>query len=167
MSRKLQSIIGSAVFLVIAPGMVAGFVPWWISHWNVQAPFAGLEILRVVGSILIGIGVLGLLDSFVRFAVQGLGTPAPVLPTQHLVVTGLYRYVRNPMYLAVASTILGQALLFGNVSLIAYGAFVWLLFHLFVLMYEEPTLSATFGSEYQSFRAGVRRWIPRLTPWRG
>jgi protein-S-isoprenylcysteine O-methyltransferase Ste14 len=166
-SRRLLSITGSAVFLVIAPGAVAGFVPWWITRWRLQTPFAGMAILCFVGSVLIGIGVLGLLDSFVRFAIQGLGTPAPVVPTRHLVVTGLYRYMRNPMYLAVASTILGQALLFGNLARIAYGAFVWVLFYLFVLTYEEPTLSATFGSEYESFRAGVRRWIPRLTPWRG
>jgi protein-S-isoprenylcysteine O-methyltransferase Ste14 len=126
-----------------------------------------MTIFRVAGGILIAFGAIGLLDSFARFAVQGLGTPAPILPTRHLVVTGLYRYVRNPMYLAVASTILGQGLFFGNLALIAYGAFVALLFHVFVIAYEEPTLLATFGPEYEAFRAGVRRWIPRLTPWTG
>jgi protein-S-isoprenylcysteine O-methyltransferase Ste14 len=165
--RKLLSVAGSAIFLVIAPGVVAGWVPWWISRWRFQSPFAGMAILRGSGAILIALGAIGLLDSFVRFAVQGLGTPAPVLPTRHLVVTGLYRYVRNPMYLAVASTILGQGLLFGNLTLIEYGAFVALLFHVFVIAYEEPTLLATFGPEYEAFRAGVRRWIPRLTPWSG
>src|SRR5439155_6072232 len=98
---------------------------------------------------MIAAGIAIVLDSFARFAVQGLGTPAPVLPTRHLVVTGLYRYVRNPMYLAVASTILGQGLLFGNWTLIEYGAFVALLFHVFVIAYEEPTLLATFGPEYE------------------
>jgi protein-S-isoprenylcysteine O-methyltransferase Ste14 len=98
--------------------------------------------------------------------VQGVGTPAPVFPTRHLVVTGLYRYVRNPMYVAVVSSILGQGLFFGNVTLLKYGAFVWLLFHLFVLVYEEPTLRGSFGSEYDLFRANVPRWIPRLTPWK-
>jgi protein-S-isoprenylcysteine O-methyltransferase Ste14 len=165
--RKLLAIAGSAIFLVIAPGVVAGWVPWWISRWTFQTPFAGMPILRVPGGILIALGAIGLLDSFVRFAVQGLGTPAPVLPTRHLVVTGLYRYVRNPMYVAVVSTILGQGLLFGNSTLLVYGAFVWLLFHVFVIAYEEPTLLATFGPEYEAFRAGVRRWIPRLTPWSG
>jgi protein-S-isoprenylcysteine O-methyltransferase Ste14 len=90
-----------------------------------------------------------------------------VFPTRHLVVTGLYRYVRNPMYVAVLSTILGEALILGNVTLVEYAGLVWLLFHLFVLIYEEPVLSANFGSEYKLFCTEVPRWIPRLTPWRG
>ena len=88
-----------------------------------------------------------------------------MFPTRHLVVTGLYRYVRNPMYAAVVAAILGQGLLFGNALLVAYGAIVWLLFHLFVLLYEEPTLRATFGPEYEAFCSQVRRWIPRVSPW--
>jgi protein-S-isoprenylcysteine O-methyltransferase Ste14 len=84
-----------------------------------------------------------------------------------LVVTGLYRYVRNPMYVAVVSTILGQGLIFANFMLLAYGALIWLLFHVFVLVYEEPTLTAGFGSEYRLFCAAVPRWIPRLRPWSG
>lgn len=162
--RKVLALLGSAVFLVIAPGFVAGLVPWWISHWQVEAPFFGLPVFRFAGSLLVALGLIGLLNSFVRFALQGLGTPAPVFPTRHLVVTGLYRYVRNPMYVAVVMTILGQALIFGNVGLLEYGGIVWLLFHLFVLLYEEPTLRATFRGEYDSFCAEVPRWIPRLTP---
>jgi protein-S-isoprenylcysteine O-methyltransferase Ste14 len=165
MMRKVLAIVGSAVFLVIAPGFVAGLVPWWISHWRVEAPLLGTRLFRFGGGMLIILGVIGLLDSFVRFALQGVGTPAPVFPTRHLVVTGLYRYVRNPMYVAVAITILGQGLLLGNVKLLEYGGLVWLLFHVFVLIYEEPTLRASFGSEYESFCAEVPRWIPRLTPW--
>lgn len=164
--RKVLAIVGSAVFLVIAPGFVAGLVPWWISHWRIEAPFPGMPPFRFAGGILVALGVAGLLDSFVRFALQGVGTPAPVFPTRHLVVTGLYRYVRNPMYVAVVSTILGQGLIFGNVTLMEYGGLAWLLFHAFVLIYEEPTLRATFGAEYQSFCAEVPRWIPRLTPWK-
>jgi protein-S-isoprenylcysteine O-methyltransferase Ste14 len=107
------------------------------------------------------------LDSFIRFAIKGLGTPAPVFPTRHLVVTGLYRYVRNPMYVAVVITILGQGLIFGNAALLEYGGLIWLLFHLFVLIYEEPTLRASFGFEYEHFCTGVPRWIPRFRPWSG
>jgi len=166
MIRKVWAIVGSAVFLVIAPGFVAGLVPWWISHWRLEAPFFGMLLFRFAGGLLIALGVAGLLDSFVRFAVQGVGTPAPVFPTRHLVITGLYRYVRNPMYVAVVSTILGQGLVLGNVRLLEYGGLVWLLFHLFVLVYEEPTLGASFGSEYKVFCAEVPRWIPRFTPWR-
>jgi protein-S-isoprenylcysteine O-methyltransferase Ste14 len=167
MMRKVLAIVGSAVFLVIAPGFVAGLVPRWISRWRLEAPFFGMPLFRFAGGILVTLGVIGLLDSFVRFAVQGVGTPAPVFPTRHLVVTGLYRHVRNPMYVAVVSTILGQGLILGNVTLLEYGGLVWLLFHLFVLVYEEPTLSASFGSEYKTFSTEVPRWIPRFTAWRG
>ena len=116
--------------------------------------------------MLIAAGALALLDSFARFAWQGLGTPAPVFPTRHLVVTGLYRYVRNPMYVAVVAVILGQSLLFGNARVLGYGAIVWLVFHLFVSTHEEPTLRAKYGNEYQLFCSNVPRWIPRLRPWR-
>ena len=164
--RKVLAMVGSAVFLVIAPGFVAGLAPWWISRWRVEAPFFGTPLFRFVGDLLIAMGIIGLLDSFVRFALQGVGTPAPVFPTRHLVVTGLYRYVRNPMYVAVVITILGQGLILGNVTLLEYGGLVWLLFHAFVLVYEEPALRASFGSEYKVFCAEVPRWIPRLTPWK-
>ena len=165
--RRWLAVLGSALFLALAPGIVAGWVPWWISKWRMQAPLLGWLPLRFVGGLLIGAGLPVLLDSFARFAFQGLGTPAPVFPTRHLVVSGLYRHVRNPMYVAVAAVILGQGLLFGNVSVLRYGALVWLAFHLFVLAYEEPTLRATFGAEYEAFRHNVPRWIPRLRPWRG
>ena len=121
----------------------------------------------MVGVLVIAVSILALLESFARFALQGLGTPAPILPTRNLVVNGLYRYVRNPMYLAVVLVILGQAMILGNVSLLVYGALVWLIFHVFVLAYEEPTLRRTFGPEYDAFCANVPRWIPRLRPWTG
>jgi len=151
--------LGSALFLVIAPGTVAGLVPWWISRWRFETSWLPLQ---VAGGALIAAGMWVLLDSFIRFAMQGLGTPAPVLPTQSLVVTGWYRYVRNPMYVAVVAVILGQGLLFGNMRLLVYGAIVWLAFHLFVIGYEEPTLRATFGEQYEVFCREVSRWIPRL-----
>ena len=166
MSRKALAIVVSAVFLVLAPGFVAGLVPWWISGWRLKPPFLGITIVRFAGGILVALGLVGLLDSVRRFAVQGLGTPAPIFPTRHLVVSGLYRYVRNPMYAAIVSTVLGQGLILGNLSLLAYGGILWLLFNAFVLVYEEPTLRASFGSEYEDFCAEVPRWIPRITPWK-
>jgi protein-S-isoprenylcysteine O-methyltransferase Ste14 len=167
MLRKVSAIIGSAVFLVVAPGFLAGLVPWWISRWRLKPALFGLLFVRLAGGVLIALGVIGLLDSFLRFAVQGVGTPAPIFPTRRLVVTGLYRYIRNPMYAAVVSTILGQALILGNVSVLEYGALVWLLFHAFVLAYEEPTLNASFGSEYKLYCNEVPRWIPKFTAWSG
>jgi protein-S-isoprenylcysteine O-methyltransferase Ste14 len=164
--RRLLAVMGSAIFFVIAPGTVWGLVPWWLSGWRGHASLWGFP-LRVVGSLLIIAGVLVVLDSFARFALHGLGTPAPVFPTRHLVVGGLYRYVRNPIYVAGISVIVGQALYFGSLRLLEYAALVWLGCHVFVLTYEEPKLRATFGAEYENFCAHVPRWLPRLRPWQG
>lgn len=165
--RRTNAIIGSALFFVVVPCVLAGLIPWWMTRWEFRSPFLGVELTRVIGIVLILAGGPGLVDSFARFALQGLGTPAPIAPTRHLVVTGLYRYVRNPMYVAVVAVILGQAILFGDLRLAIYGALFWLVCHLFVAAYEEPTLKRTFGAEYETFRANVPRWIPRLTAWRG
>ena len=164
--RRLFAIVGSAVFFVLAPGTVAALVPWWMSHWRVETPMPGWLPMRLIGGLFIAAGVPVLADSFTRFAV-GFGTPAPVFPAKHLVVTGLYRFVRNPMYVAVVPVILGQGLLMGNLRVLEYGALAWLGFHLFVLVYEEPTLRATYGPEYEQFCAAVPRWLPRLDPWPG
>jgi protein-S-isoprenylcysteine O-methyltransferase Ste14 len=161
-----MAILGSALFFVAVPSVLAGLIPWWMTRWEFLPPFLDLQATRVVGIVLIVAGLPGLVDSFGRFALQGLGTPAPIAPPQNLVVTGLYRYVRNPMYVAVVSVILGQAILFGDWRLMIYGGLMWLAFHAFVLAYEEPVLAQIFGAEYQDFRANVPRWIPRLSPWR-
>ena len=95
--RKTIAVLGSALFFAVAPSSVAGLVPWWITHWEFRPPFFDLDATRAVGILLIVAGLPGLVDSFARFALQGLGTPAPIAPTQNLVVTGLYRYVRNPI----------------------------------------------------------------------
>jgi protein-S-isoprenylcysteine O-methyltransferase Ste14 len=165
--ERLRAILGSALFLVIAPGIVAGVVPWWISGWNFATPVAGYGLVRVVGIVFIAAGLPVLLEAFARFALHGLGTPAPVYPTRHLVVRGTYRHVRNPMYLAVEALIVGQGLLFGSAHLLVYAGLLAPVFHLFVIGYEEPTLRWTFGAEYEAYCAGVRRWLPRLSPWRG
>jgi len=162
-ARRVWAVVGSVVFLVLAPGSVAGLVPWWISGWHVQEAFAGFIVLRGLGVALIAAGLAGLLESFARFALGGIGTPAPVFPTQHLVVKGFYCFVRNPMYVAVVVILLGQALWFGSIHLLEYGLCLWLVMHAFVVLYEEPTLRRTFGAEYEEFCAHVPRWIPRLT----
>jgi protein-S-isoprenylcysteine O-methyltransferase Ste14 len=165
-ARRALAVVGTAVFLVLAPGFFVVLVPYWISRWQFQPPFLGFTPFRIIGALLIISAAPLLLACFARFALEGLGTPAPVFPTQHLIVQGFYRYVRNPMYLAVVSMVIGQALLFGNLGVLAYGLFAWLLTHVFVLTYEEPTLGKTFGAEYETYRANVPRWIPRHTPWR-
>jgi protein-S-isoprenylcysteine O-methyltransferase Ste14 len=163
--RRLPAVIGSFVFLLLAPGTVAGLVPYWISRWRMQPALLGSPASRLPGLVLVAAGLAVLLDSFARFALRGGGTPAPILPPRHLVATGLYRHVRNPMYVALVSMIVGQGLVLGDLRVASYGAFVWLAFHLFVLGYEEPTLRHGFGAEYERFYANVPRWIPRLRAW--
>jgi protein-S-isoprenylcysteine O-methyltransferase Ste14 len=158
---RVRAALGSAAFLLVAPGVVAGLIPWWLTHWDVEEPFALWAPLRVVGALLIAAGIIALLDSFRRFVVEGLGTPAPVAPTEELVVGGLYRYVRNPMYVAVAATIFGQALLLGQLVLFAYGAVFVAVVAAFIHWYEEPTLAQTYGEQYDEYRRSVPGWIPR------
>lgn len=145
--------------------MVVGYVPWLICRWHVHPLPEGMGWVRVLGALFMAAGVPALLDSFVRFALQGLGTPAPIFPTRRLVVSGLYRYVRNPMYVAATTTIFGEGLFFADVRVLAYGICAWAVSHLFILTYEEPTLQRTYGPEYQEFCANVNRWVPRLRPW--
>ena len=155
------------MFFWIAPGTIAGLVPYLLSRWRIQPPLLGVPAERVVGGIVLAMGVAGLVECFGRFALKGHGTPAPIAPPENLVVSGLYRHVRNPMYVAVVCAIVGQALLFGSVVLLEYAGVVWLVFHVFVLGYEEPALRQQFGSSYAAYRENVRRWWPRLTPWQG
>jgi protein-S-isoprenylcysteine O-methyltransferase Ste14 len=152
---------GTAAFFVLAPGVVAGVVPWLLTGWEVEEPLPFWAPLRVVGLALLVAGAAVLVHAFARFVVEGLGTPAPVAPPKHLVVGGLYRYVRNPMYLAVEATIVGQALLLGQLGLLVYAAFVGVAFAAFVHWYEEPTLRRQFGTEYEAYRRAVPAWWPR------
>src|SRR4029453_10010457 len=147
--------VGSAVFFALAPGVVAGVVPWWLTGWEAtDLPWWWLP-LRVGrgGLVVAGAGVL--VHAFARFVAEGVGTPAPVAPTRELVVGGLYRYVRNPMYLAVLAASVGQALVLGRLVLLAYAAVMATAFVTFVRGYEEPTLAEQFGARYQAYRAAV------------
>jgi len=160
MRRRILALAGSFAFLLIAPGTVAGVVPWLITHWRSKAGHSGT--LMGTGIAFIIFGLTPLVESFVRFAWKGLGTPAPVAPTKHLVVSGFYRYARNPMYLGVVAVVIGEALLFADVDLLIYAFAAWLTMHAFVVFYEEPKLGRTFGAEYTAFCTQVPRWLPRL-----
>ncbi len=164
--RRTVAATGTAVFFALAPGTVAGLVPWWLTGWRLGQPLAASVPLRVLGALLVVAGTGVLVHAFVRFVAEGLGTPAPVAPTEHLVVGGLYRYVRNPMYLAVVAAILGQALLLWQPVLVPYAAVVAVAFIVFVLGYEQPTLQRQFGMQYEAYRRAVPAWWPRLHPWR-
>jgi protein-S-isoprenylcysteine O-methyltransferase Ste14 len=166
MVRKIAAAAGSAVFFGLAPGTVAGLVPWVLTGWRPGEPLTAWMPLRLVGALLVVAGAAVLIHAFTRFVVEGLGTPAPVAPTAHLVVGGLYRFVRNPMYLAVTATILGQALLLWRLVLVAYAAIVTAAFVVFVLGYEQPSLRRQFGESYEAYQRAVPAWWPRLRPWR-
>lgn len=156
--------LGSTVFFALAPGTVAGLLPWWLTRWQSGDWWLPLRLLGLV-PLLAGAAVL--LAAFVRFVREGLGTPAPVAPTEHLVVGGLYRHVRNPMYVAVVAAIGGQGLLLARPVLFGYGAGAWALMWAFARWYEEPALADRFGAEYARYRRAVPGWFPRLTPWHG
>jgi protein-S-isoprenylcysteine O-methyltransferase Ste14 len=163
--RRPTAAVGSAVFFLVAPGVVAGLVPWLLTGWRVREPAPYWAPARVLGTVLLAAGLIALIQAFVRFVVEGFGTPAPIAAPERLVVGGLYRYVRNPMYVAVLAVIVGQALLLGRPVLLAYSALIWLVVAAFVRLYEEPTLARRFGEDYESYRRAVPAWWPRLRPW--
>ena len=160
--ERRRAAAASLLFLAVAPGVVGGLVPWLLTGWQSAHPPTWL---RIMGWVLLGTGLVVLLEAFGRFVFEGMGTPAPVAPTEKLVISGPYRYVRNPMYLAVGAVILGQAAVLGRWVLVAYaavfGAAVWS----FVHVYEEPTLRRRFGADYEAYLRTVPGWWPR--PGRG
>lgn len=160
---RVFAAIGSVIFFVVAPCVVAGLVPWLLTGWEAGEPWP--DWARIGGGAMVGIGAVALVHSFVRFVLDGLGTPAPVAPTESLVVGGLYRYVRNPMYLAVVATIIGQGFLLSRPVLVGYGLVAGLAMAIFAKLYEEPKLQSQFGSEYEDYRRAVPGWLPRLRPW--
>ncbi|HEY5987096.1 MAG TPA: isoprenylcysteine carboxylmethyltransferase family protein [Streptosporangiaceae bacterium] len=162
--RKITATAGSAVFLVLAPGVVAGLVPWWLTGWRMGAAYAAP--VRITGAVVTAAGAVALLGAFAQFAIQGRGTPAPAVPTEQLVVRGLYRFVRNPMYLAVLAVITGQAVLLSRPVLLGYAAAVAAAVITFVHGYEQPTLARRYGAQYEAYQKAVRGWWPRLPPAR-
>jgi protein-S-isoprenylcysteine O-methyltransferase Ste14 len=163
--HKSTAAVGSSVFFLLAPGVVAGLVPWWLTGWQVRGALSDWVLLRAAGLVLLAAGAIVLVHAFIQFVVQGIGTPAPVAPTAHLVVGGLYRHVRNPMYLAVLAAIVGQALFLGQPGLLLYAAVVAAAVISFVYGYEQPTLRAQFGDQYEAYRRAVPGWWPRLRGW--
>ena len=157
--RRPSAAAGSALFFALAPGVVAGLVPWLLTGWETDAEW--WTPLRVLGALLVAAGAAVLVHAFTRFVVEGLGTPAPVAPTEHLVIGGLYRYARNVMYLAVTAAILGQALLLGSVGLLAYATVAWAAMAAFARFHEEPALARRYGARYEEYRRTVPAWWPR------
>jgi protein-S-isoprenylcysteine O-methyltransferase Ste14 len=163
--KKPSAIAGSALFFLVAPGIVAVLAPWLIVRWDRSVAFD--PAVQIPGGLVVLAGIAFLLHAFAKFALEGAGTPAPVAPTERLVVGGIYRHVRNPMYLAVIAIIVGQALAFSNVAVLVYAAIAAATMFGFVKLYEEPTLAERYGRQYEEYRANVPGWWPRLSAWRG
>lgn len=163
--RQRRAAWASAAFLVVGPGSVTGLVPWLLTRWKARRPVPGGVPAQLAGSVLIVAGAAVLSRSFARFVAQGSGTPVPAAPPTRLVVDGLYRHVRNPMYVALQAIIIGQALLLGQPRLAAWAAIAAVPPALYVPLREEPALLARFGEEYERYRRNVPRWLPRLHPW--
>lgn len=161
--KRSHAAVGSALFFALAPGTVAGLLPWLISRWHTHA--AWWPPVRVAGWVLVAAGAAVIVPAFVRFAVEGLGTPAPVAAPARLVVGGVYRHVRNPMYVAVTAAVTGQALVLGQPALLWYAVVVALAMAGFVAAYEEPALRRRFGADYETYRRNVPGWWPRLRGW--
>lgn len=159
MSRALGPILKTILFTIVVPGTVAVYVPYRLTGGFVS-PESGP--LAWVGILMVALGAAFYFRCAWEFAVRGLGTPAPIAPTKFLVTTALHRYVRNPMYLGVALAIFGQAVLFRSFHVAEYAAAMLLTAHVFVVLYEEPTLARQFGESYESYRREVPRWIPKL-----
>jgi protein-S-isoprenylcysteine O-methyltransferase Ste14 len=157
--RKSAATAGSALFLVVAPGVNAVLIPWLITGWDTDRDMP--LIVQILGVALVAAGLPVILGAFARFVTEGHGTPAPVAAPDTLVVGGLYRWVRNPMYVAVASVIAGQALLFGSLELLVWLAVFLAAVVSFVKLHEEPALSERFGASYDEYRRTVPGWYPR------
>jgi protein-S-isoprenylcysteine O-methyltransferase Ste14 len=149
----------SLLFLILAPGMVSGFIPLALLRTGTRLQTGFLSYLAFP---LWVIGVLILVWCFWDFLAKGQGTPAPIDPPRELIITGLYQYVRNPMYVGVLLVIIGHFLWFGFWNLLIYAALVFLAFNSFVIFYEEPNLRQRFGPAYEEYLKRVPRWIPRF-----
>jgi protein-S-isoprenylcysteine O-methyltransferase Ste14 len=160
-ASKGRAAFGSIAFGILVPGAVAGLVPYLLTGWEPSTDASPWAELRFLGAVPIAAGLVALIWSFARFVGEGTGTPAPVAPTEQVVVGGIYRWVRNPMYLSVTAIILGQALLFLSTILVAYAVGFMAVVFAFVRLYEEPTLRRQFGPGYERYLESVPGWWPR------
>jgi protein-S-isoprenylcysteine O-methyltransferase Ste14 len=147
-------------FTILQPGIVAGLIPFWIVRDRVQTIFnLPLQQHHYSGSIVFVIGFVVMLICIISFAVQGRGTLSPAAPTKKLVISGLYKYSRNPMYVGVSMMLIGEAILFQSAALWMYAFVIIAAFNTFIIFFEEPRLKKDFGEEYNNYCEKVRRWF--------
>ena len=161
MLSRISLWLKALLFTLVAPGTVLGLVPGLLlSDGRGRVP-ESLGIVEVLALALAASGTALYSVCLATFLHAGQGTPAPVDPPTSLVAVGPYRYVRNPMYLAVAAIVAAEALLFRSPAMAAYGGILFAVFHAFVVLYEEPTLHSHFGESYDRYRSRVPRYLPR------
>lgn len=166
MASIRRSAIVSILFCIFGgPGIVLVYVPFWITGFRVPLDEPLWQAL-IAGTLIVA-GLIPLLASILRFIRIGRGTLVPGVPTERLVVSGLYRYVRNPMYVGVLISLAGETMLFQSHPVAIEALAAWLAAHLFILIYEEPTLARSHPADYPRYRLNVPRWLPRFTPWSG
>jgi protein-S-isoprenylcysteine O-methyltransferase Ste14 len=161
MTARLFAVLRSIVVSIIFLSIWTWFVPRWV------VGNGAFESPRPLGWIVIALGVVIAFGCALEFAWRGIGTPAPFDPPRRLVITGLYRWVRNPMYVGLGVILLGEAITFPRltITMLVLIASLWLATTLFIITFEEPTLRAKFGDDYAAYCRNVRRWIPRLRPF--
>jgi protein-S-isoprenylcysteine O-methyltransferase Ste14 len=152
--------IKTLLWSVFVPGTLTILVPYLMLSYSLELFRVRLSIFRFIGLIPIAAGALLYLWCAWDFTFTGKGTPAPFDPPKEIVLRGLYRYVRNPMYVAASLVLIGEAILFESVLILVYAAIVFSFFHLWVIFYEEPTLRRKFGESYEKYCLKVSRWIP-------
>ena len=156
----LSLFLRNLFFTILQPGIVAGLVPYRILGSKLNKIFSGsFQFYQYVGMIIFFTGLVIMFHCITRFAVEGRGTLAPADPTKKLVIKGLYKFSRNPMYVGVLLILTGEAILFNSGNLWTYSLFIFLAFYLFVLLIEEPRLGKDFGEDYRKYCKAVRRWL--------
>lgn len=161
MGARLFALVRSVVVGVVFVSIWTWFVPWWMAGRNLEPRWnLGAAILMTIGAAI-------MVRCVWDFGWTGRGTPVPLDPPRRLVVKGLYRWVRNPMYLGLGLFLIGEALLLPQITreMLTMVAILWVVVTAFILFYEEPTLRRRFGAEYEEYCRNVHRWLPRLTPF--
>lgn len=157
--------IKTVLFTVVMPGSVVGWLPWFVITSG-GTPLAWYTVgeRHLLGFLPLTLGLALYITCATGFVVEGRGTPAPIDPPRTLVVNGPYRWVRNPMYVAMLAILLGEVMLSASARLLAYAAVVFAAFHLFITLYEEPKLASLFGDEYRDYTRRVPRWLWPVRP---
>jgi|SRR6266536_1889872 len=162
--RRSTAAICSVLWFVAIGGTFGCLLPYLLNDWHFHRPLPYWGVARAVGALLICAGLVPVVHSFIEFF-KADGTPIPAASPPRLVVSGFYRYVRNPIYVGFLAIMVGETLLFGSSGLLVYTAVAWCIGAAAVRWYEEPILARKFGAEYQAYRRAVPAWLPRLHPW--